>query len=152
MTAVARSCTLRASTDSPYTRAANSPASAPSIWPSAACRAASALDEAGRHSACGRFAFSHWRHWAWACGWPLTTLIPARSVPSRPSSANATGSRISVRMISARPVASSSRVAVTAPSTEFSSGTTPRSVTPSRTASSVAMIVGNGTASAWSSV
>ena len=49
-------------------------------------------------------------------------------------------------MVMSVPVASSSRVALTAPSTEFSIGTIARSAAPSRTASTVACTVGHAMA------
>jgi hypothetical protein len=73
--------------------------------------------------------------------------MSAISIPGRASRAKATGSSISARMIRSDPVASSSRVAVTAPSTEFSMGTMARSATPARTVSSVAWMVTHGMAS-----
>ena len=127
-------------------RAANSPARAASSCPCDTWRAASALDAAGRQAACGRFCSSHRRHWAWACGWPPTVVTSPSSVPGRVSSANATGSGTSALITRSRPVASSSRVAVTAPSTEFSMGTMPRSADPLRTAASVAWMVTQGIA------
>jgi hypothetical protein len=63
VTAFFRSWMSEASTSSPYRAAANAPASAASIFPSEACRAASALDAAGTHSACGRCPASQRRHW-----------------------------------------------------------------------------------------
>ena len=62
--------------------------------------------------------------------------------------AKATGSRSSAQMTMSGPVASSSRVALTAPSTEFSIGTIARSASPLRTASSVAWMVAHGSAPA----
>ena len=64
------------------------------------------------------------RHCGCGCGWPPTVLMSASPVPGRPSSANVTGSSSSRGSCSGSPAASSSRVAVTAPSTEFSIGTT----------------------------
>jgi hypothetical protein len=70
------------------------------------------------------------------------------AVPGRTSRANATGSTTSRVMTSGSPVASSSRVALTEPSTEFSNGTIAASASPSRTASRVAGTVGYGSSSA----
>ena len=68
VTASETSFTSPARTASPYRSAANAPASAASIIPSEACRAASALDEAGSHSASGRCPASQRRHCGCACG------------------------------------------------------------------------------------
>ena len=146
VTASGRSCASGTSTARPYWLAANAPASAASSSPSATWRAASAFDAAGRHAASGRWLASQCRHCAWACGWPPTVLISASSVPGRVSSANAIGSGCSAQMTRSGPVASSSRVAVTAPSTEFSMGTMPRSAAPLRTASRVAWMLTHGIA------
>ena len=78
--------------------------------------------------------------------------MSASPVPGRASSANATGSGTSAQItrsvLLARsvPLASSSRVAVTAPSTEFSMGTMARSAAPLRTASRVAWMLTQGIA------
>ena len=74
--------------------------------------------------ASGRCLASQRRHCGWACGWPPTGLMSASAVPGRASSANVDGERHLGVDHQLRPVASSSRVAVTAPSTEFSIGTT----------------------------
>ena len=146
VTASARSWASATSTSSPYISAANAPASAASSCPSATCRAASAFDAAGRQLAAGSRSASQRRHWACACGWPPTVLMSARPVPGRASSANATGSGTSAQITRSRAVGSSSRVAVTAPSTEFSMGTMARSAAPLRTASRVAWMLTQGIA------
>ena len=69
-------------------------------------------------------------------------------MPGRTSSENATGTVISARIISGSPCASSSSVTGTDPSTEFSIGTTARSASPARTASSATVTVEHGTSSA----
>jgi hypothetical protein len=147
VTALARSCTSGAMTARPYRSAAKAPASAPSTCPSAACRAASALDASGTHSVSGRWAASQPRHCGMACGWPPIRLMSPSAVPGLASSANAMGT-CSSAMMTRLPVARSSRVAVTTPSTELSIGTTARSAVPSRTAASAAWMVGQDSGSA----
>ena len=127
--------------------AAKAPASAASIFPSEAWRAASALEAAGTHSAPGRWLAPQRRHWGWARGWPLTVRTSASLVPGRASSAKAIGSCSSAWICRSPPAVRSSRVAVTTPSTELSIGTTARSAVPARTAASAAWMVGQG--SGW---
>ena len=148
VTALARSCTSGAMTARPYRSAAKAPASAASTCPSAAWRAASALDASGTHSQSGRLAASQPRHCGMDCGWPPTRLMSPSPVPGLASSANAMGICSSARMTRPFPVARSSRVAVTTPSTELSIGTTARSAVPSRTAARAAWMVGQDSGSA----
>jgi hypothetical protein len=69
-------------------------------------------------------------------------------VPGRASRLNAIGTVISRVIISGSPVASSSSVTGTDPSTEFSMGTTAPSASPPRTASSARVTVEQGCSSA----
>ena len=73
--------------------------------------------------------------------------MSASVVPGLTSRANSTGTITSALMTSGVPLASSSSVALTPPSTELSIGTTARSAAPVLTASSAAAIVGYGTGS-----
>src|SRR5664280_1246141 len=132
----------------PYRSAAKAPASAASKAPAATCRAASAFEAAASHLACGRFAASHRLHCGCACECPATVATAASSVPGRTSRAKRIASNTSQRTCSGSPVASSSRVAETAPSMEFSSATTAPSTSPARTASSAAATVACGSSSA----
>ena len=115
---------------------------------SATAAAAAAVDGAATSAASGRVRRSQRRHWASACGWVPTPRTAARVVPGRASSANETGSATSRVTMSGSPVASSSRVAVTAPSTEFSIGTIAAVTSPRRTPSSADGTVGYGCRSA----
>src|SRR4051794_27970065 len=85
-----------------------------------------------------------------ACGWVATERTSASSVPGRAISSKVTARYTSSAMISGSPLASSSSVAGTAPSTEFSSGTRAASAVPERTASmaSVTLLIGNRSAPA----
>ena len=116
--------------------------------PSATAAAASAVEGAAWTRASGRWALSQCRHWAVAWGWDATTRMAPRSVPGRASSESRTGTSISRAMCSGSPVANSSRVPVTAPSTEFSKGTTAPSTEPSRTAAKASATVSTGMRSA----
>ena len=116
--------------------------------PSATAAAASAVEGAARTLASGRCALSQCRHWAVAWGWEATTRMPPRSVPARASRERRTGTSISRAICSGLPVANSSRVPVTAPSTEFSKGTTAPSTEPSRTAAKASATVSTGISSA----
>ncbi len=78
------------------------------------------------------------RHCGIATGWLATVFTEARSVPGRTSRAKEIGSSSSRTIISGSPEASSSIVAVTAPSTELSIAATAASHSPVRTASKAA--------------
>ena len=93
------------------------------------------------HLGAGRFRDTQIRVWAAACGWVATYLMSSFVTPGRTSSENATGTVISRVILSGSPVASSSRVTGTEPSTEFSIGTTAWSAPPSRTESSATVTV-----------
>lgn len=151
VTALVRSCTAAATTARPYRAAAKSPASAASSSPSATRRAASPLEASGTHSRPGRFAASHRRHCASACGWPPTVFTSPTAVPGLASSANSIGSVVSARISRSPAPVSSSTVAVTMPSTELSTGTTARSASPALTAARAAPTdgYGAGSTSAW---
>ena len=91
-------------TSRPYLSAAKAPASAASTCPSAAWRAASALDASGTHSPSGRLAASQPRHCGMACGWPPILLMSPSPVPGLASSANAMGICSSAMMTRSFPV------------------------------------------------
>jgi hypothetical protein len=79
------------------------------------------------------------RHCASACGCVAILRIGFPTFSGRTISANETGRVVSATITSASPVASSSRVRATTPSTEFSMGTSALSAAPLRTASRVAV-------------
>ncbi len=79
-------------------------------------------------------------------------LTSSARVPGRTASTNDTGSSTSATMTSGVPAARLSRVADTPPSTEFSIGTSPDSISPARTASSTRATVAKGVDSASVSV
>ena len=141
VTASGLSSTSVASTSRRYRSAAMGAAMAAS-WlalPSASPAAAAAVESAGTTVASGSAVASQRRHCAAACGWVATRRTWCRPVPGRAISANDTGSSTSRVTIRRSPTASSSRVAETEPSTEFSIGTRAWSASPRRTASSAAV-------------
>src|SRR5215472_15146539 len=75
--------------------------------------------------ASGRCARSHWRHWARPCGCEQTTFTSLRS-PARESRCWLI-SRVSSPVITVSDSMRRSRVTLTGPSVEFSTGTTPYS-------------------------
>ena len=98
--------------------------------------AACAVEEVCTTSASGRCSAHQRRVCAAACGCVATRRTSSGRTPCGASRLNAIGTVISRVIISGSPVASSSRVTGTEPSTEFSIGTTAPSASPSRTASS----------------
>ena len=96
---------------------------AASAWPLATCRAASALEYAGRNSTPGRCAASHCRTWAAATGNAARVRTSAALLPGLTTMLNATSSVVSANTCSGEPMARLSRVGVTEPSIEFSIGT-----------------------------
>ena len=110
--------------------------------------AACAVDDVCSTSACGRCSAHQRRVCAAACGCVATRRTSSGATPGRASRLNAIGTVISRVIISGSPVASSSSVTGTEPSTEFSIGTTAPSASPWRTASSATVTVGQGCSSA----
>jgi hypothetical protein len=107
------------------------------------------VDSDGSTVASGSAIDSHRLHCAAACGWVATRRTTCRPVPGAAIRANEIGSSTSRVTISGSPLASSSSVAATGPSTELSIGTMAPSASPRRTASSAAATVCCGWRSAF---
>ena len=105
------------------------------------------MDAAASQRASGRLRAIQRRHCGSATGWPATVLTSSAAVPGRTSRAKEIGSTTSRTIISGSPTASSSIVAVTAPSTELSIAATAASQSPERTASKAAGTEAYGTGS-----
>ncbi len=103
------------------------------------------MDGAATVCASGRLRSSHSRTWASACGWLATVRTAA--TPGAASTAKWIGNSASATATTGSSPASPSSVAVTGPSTEFSTGTHAHAAVPSRTAASAAVIVSTGTRS-----
>jgi hypothetical protein len=99
------------------------------------------------NSACGMCAAAQLRTCAQPWLWVATERIADSSMSRRPTSTKLIGTRISRRICSASPLAMSSRVALTPPSTEFSIGTTAKCAEPSRTWASA--VITEPTGSHW---
>ena len=108
---------------------------AASQWavPSARAAAAAAVDVVDVTATPGRFVANHWRVCASACGWVPTRRTSSSVVPGAATRENVTGRTASPMTVRGAPLASSSRVWATAPSTEFSTGTMDAETSPSRT-------------------
>jgi hypothetical protein len=147
VTAPAVSAMSSARTAKWYRSAAIGAATAASASPAATARAPSAVLDAAMKRALGSVRRSQPRTCASACGIVVTVLTSARAMSGRASSAKETASCTSRTICNGSPVASSSRVSDTEPSTEFSKGTSAAATSPWRTASSASATETHGTGS-----
>jgi len=95
----------------------------------------------------GTCSASHLRTCTNACGKLATVWMSAILVPGRTSTLNRIGNTASATATSGGPSVSASMVALTAPSTEFSTGTQAASKSPTRTPFRAAGTVSTGTSS-----
>ena len=126
------------STGTPYIRPAIAEAMAASVGSLAASSAAPAVEFVSSTGTSGRLAASQPRHCASPCGCDSTRLI-SRSSPAR-DSRHWPISSVSSPQIFRSDSSSRSRVTLTAPSMEFSTGTTPNWARPRSTSSKMSAI------------
>ena len=112
-------------------------------------RTASAVEAAARTAAPGSSSRRKRAHCASGCGWEITASIASSASGSRAIRQLRMASTVSPRItVSGASQASASSVAVTPPSSEFSTGTSARSTAPRSTAITASWIDANGTSSA----
>ncbi len=106
----------------------------PGFFERATSRAASAVEFVTSCAASGNFDSSHIRHCPNGFGCERTVVTSPSAVPGRAQRLSDTGRSTSRCTRSSESKASVSRVTLTEPSIEFSSGTSPRSTSPRSTA------------------
>ena len=113
----------RARISRPYTRPASSEATARIPGSSAAALAASAVLDVATWSSWGKFSANQPRHWASACSWPamVSGFLASAWANKQWETLRSTSLHIVSSVSSIR-----SSVALTPPSVEFSTGTTPK--------------------------